>query len=260
MSGAATAPRGAAFVAESRWIRRVPRPGAGLRLVCLPFAGGGASVFQPLARLLPERVEVLVVQPPGREDRSREAPPGDVAALARAVAIALRPYGGVPYALYGHCAGALLAYEVAHEMGRRFGMWPQRLLAGAQGAPHLPPDGEPLHRMDDRALLETVSARGGLPEAVAANPAFVEFLLPVLRADFALWERYEFRPRPPLPCPVTTVRGAEDTLVSPESAQAWREHTSGGWTDVTVPGGHYFITAVSEETARTFAEALSADR
>src|SRR5689334_9345116 len=102
------------FTADSRWIRRAVRPRPSLRLVCLPFAGGGASVYQSLARRLPHSIEVLAIQLPGREERTREDPPASVPALAAACAVAVRPYLNVPYALYGHCAGALLAYEVAH--------------------------------------------------------------------------------------------------------------------------------------------------
>lgn len=92
------------FTADSRWVRRVPREDARMRLICLPFAGGGASVYQRMAALLPSWVEILAVQYPGREDRSREDPPSSVAGLVTACAIALRPYTTMPYALYGHCA------------------------------------------------------------------------------------------------------------------------------------------------------------
>ncbi|MGW5710119.1 thioesterase [Streptomyces olivaceus] len=248
----------AAFSAESRWIRRAARPSAALRLICLPFAGGGASVFADLPGLLPESVEVVAVQPPGREDRSREEAPGDLGALVRACAVALRPYCTVPYALYGHCAGALLAYEVAQTMGERFGVWPRTLVAGAQPAPHLPASGPVLHELPDGELLGAVRARGGIPDALLDKPAFLEFLLPVLRADFRLWERYEYRARPPLPVPVTTLRGRDDRLVRPQDAQAWREHTSVGASDRLVDGGHYFIKDMSLDAARTLAEVLLA--
>jgi medium-chain acyl-[acyl-carrier-protein] hydrolase len=257
MSGAGSLARSrTTFSADTRWIRRAARPSPVLRLICLPFAGGGASVFYPLADLLPDSIELVAVQLPGREDRSRENLPTDHDALARRCAIALRPYCTAPFALYGHCAGALLAYEVARYMGEHFGRWPRRLVAAAQPAPHLGVAGTLLHRLSDAELLDVVRSRGGLPEAIMRNSAFVDFLLPVLRSDFTLWERYEHPPGPPLPCPVTTVRGRDDPLVTAESTSAWQEWTSVGVTEVVVDGGHYFINGISEGAARSLAGAL----
>lgn len=216
-------------------------------------------MFQPLPHLLPDSIEVVTVQLPGREDRSREEPPGDLDRLVRGCAVALRPYCTMPFAFYGHCSGALLAYEVTWTMGREYGAWPQRLIAGAQTAPGAPASGERLHELSDEELLDSVRRRGGLPEAVANNAAFTEFLLPVLRADFTLWESYEHRPRTALPVPVTVVRGRDDPLVSPGAAQAWREHTTAGATEAVVDGGHYFINDLSVESARTVADILLSD-
>ncbi|WP_239646178.1 thioesterase II family protein [Nocardiopsis valliformis] len=229
------------------------------RLVCLPFAGGGASVFRQLPGLLPDTVETLAVQLPGREDRSREEPPDGLERLVRAIAIALRPYQDLPLTFYGHCAGGLLAYEVASYMGREHGVWPRRLVVGAQPAPSAPVPGERLHELPDRELVEAVVARGGLPEAVARQSSLIEFLLPLLRSDFALWERYEHRPRPPLPVPVTVILGRDDPLVGRSAVRGWREYTTAGVTEEFVDGGHYFIDGLSKESARTLAFALLSD-
>ncbi|MEV4131793.1 thioesterase domain-containing protein [Dactylosporangium sp. NPDC049742] len=243
------------FTADSQWVRRVPREGARLRLVCLPFAGGGASVYQGMAALLPSWIEVMAVQPPGHEDRSREPLPASIPGLVTACAIALRPYTTMPYALYGHCAGALLAHEVAHEMGRRFGTWPQRLIAAEQPAPQAPPPPAPLHLRSDEDLLASIRDRGGLPAAVAGNAQLLEFLLPVLRHDFALWENYRHRHRPPLPVPITTVRGTAGS-VDETALAGWAEQTTAGRTGVTVEGGHYFIVGLTAAAAGGIAAAL----
>ncbi|MFD7657540.1 thioesterase II family protein [Actinosynnema sp. NPDC059797] len=246
----------AAFTADSLWVRRSTRPSPAVRLVCVPYGGGGASVYRSLADRLPDSIEVLALQPPGREDRSREDPPERLRGLVRAAAIALRPFCTADYVLYGHCAGALLAYEVALEMGGRFGLWPRRLIAAAQPAPHLPPPGPPLHELPDDRLLDVVRQRGGLPDAVLANAELLSFLLPVIRSDFTLWERYEHRHRRrALPCPVTTLRGRDDEVVRPELCEPWREHTTGGWDHHEVDGDHYFINRLADSTARVLARA-----
>lgn len=251
--------RTAAFTADSPWIRRAPRPSATVRLICLPFAGGGASVFRSLAGRVPDSVEVVAVQLPGREDRSGEDPPHDIDYLVLACAVLLRPYCTMPYVLYGHCAGALLAYEVAQTMGRRYGMWPSLLVAGAQPAPHLHRGDDVLHTLPDADLVEAIRQRGGLADQIADNPRMVEYLLPLLRSDFELWERYQHQPGPPLPCPVVALRGRDDEIVTAETTEPWRDHTSVDFSDVVVDGGHYFITELPDASADQLARVVLAE-
>ncbi|MEV5047421.1 thioesterase domain-containing protein [Streptomyces griseoincarnatus] len=249
----------AVFTAESPWVRRAARPAPALRLICLPHAGAGASAFRTWPDLLPPSIEVLAVQLPGREDRSKEDPPTRLQALVRASAIALRPFCTGDFALYGHCAGALLGWELARELGERHGLWPRRLLAAAQPAPHLPPSERPLHAVADADLAAEVGRRGGLPAAVQRNSALLEMLLPLIRADFTLWETYQYVPRPPLPVPVTTLRGTEDTTIPIAALHSWAEHTTVGHTHHEVDGGHYFVNQPTERTTRVLARALLAE-
>ena len=62
-----------AYRVFSKWIT-CPRPNADatLRLFCLPYAGGGASIYRLWGPALPSWIEVCPVQLPGREDRYRE--------------------------------------------------------------------------------------------------------------------------------------------------------------------------------------------
>ena len=249
----------AAFTIDSPWIRRAPRPSPRMRLVCVPYAGGGASVYRGLPDLLPDSIEVLALQLPGREDRSREDMPTDVRRMAKACAVALRPYLGTPFAFYGHCAGALLANEIAHEVGRRYGVWPTRLVAGAQPAPHRPVGRRTLPQRPDDGLLDVVADRGGLPSALFRRPELVDMFLRLLRSDFTLWETYRYDSPGQLPCPVTTVRGREDELVDASQTAPWAEHTSAGWDELQVAGGHYFVTGLDTTDAGALARALLAD-
>jgi medium-chain acyl-[acyl-carrier-protein] hydrolase len=63
---------------------------ASVRLVCFPYAGAGASAFRLWPAGLPETIEVLAAQLPGREGRLRELPARDWKSL---VAEAVQPTG-----------------------------------------------------------------------------------------------------------------------------------------------------------------------
>nr|AGS49840.1 BarC [uncultured bacterium esnapd17] len=246
----------AAFAAESPWIRRAARPGATIRLFCFPYAGVGASAFRDWPERLPDTVEVVAVQLPGREDRTKEQLPADVPTLARRCALALLPYTTMPFALYGHCAGGLVAYEVAQELRARGARSPELLLAAAHPAPHRQRNREPVHELPDDKFVEALRGMGGAPEAVLANDDFLDFLLPVMRADFALFENYRDSGRPPLDCPITTVCGDSDAIIGLDECDGWAEHTTGQFGRITVEGGHYFVHDLTPASAEALAGAL----
>ena len=244
------------FETESLWVRRAPRKNRSLRLICLPYGGGGASIYHSLADLLPEEIEVVALQLPGREDRSAERPPTNLRRLIHTSAIAVGPYCATPFAFYGHCAGALLAFELAYEINAKFGIWPTHFVAAAQQAPHVPPTSLLLRPLPDEKLLEVVKERGGLPDAIAENSELTQFLLPLLRSDFALWRQYAYQPKKPLPCPVTTLRGIDDDVADGSSVKAWQEHTSADFTHFEVDGGHYFVNSMQADTAALLSRQL----
>src|SRR6185437_7579258 len=87
-------------------------------LVCLPFAGAGASFFRKWELLAPAGLTIVPVQLPGREERFVEAPHTSVdQAVSEAlpwVLGMLSDLDGTPerIALFGHSLGAELAFEL----------------------------------------------------------------------------------------------------------------------------------------------------
>ena len=55
-------------------VRMKPRSHVRRRLLCVPYAGVGPSVYRRWAEALPADIEVGVVHLPGREGRLRETP------------------------------------------------------------------------------------------------------------------------------------------------------------------------------------------
>jgi len=86
----------------SRWLRTfVPRPDAELCLVCFPHAGGSATAYHDWVADLPDRIEVVAVQYPGRADRLGEPAHTTTSPLADAVVDALEDLVERPYPLFG---------------------------------------------------------------------------------------------------------------------------------------------------------------
>ncbi|MGW5652748.1 thioesterase II family protein [Streptomyces humi] len=237
---------------SGQWIVRArrPRPAARLRLLCVPYAGGGVSAYAGWADGLPDDVDVLTVRLPGRESRLSQRPHTDVhdlfPELGRDVLSTVEP----PFVLFGHSMGALIAYELTRWLRAVGGPQPDHLFVSARQAPHLARQvASPWDLPDDR-FVQALRALGGTPEELLANPAVMRLLLPVLRADFRLNDAYRHRPGPPLDCPVTVFGGRDDPVVGEPGLRGWAGHTRGSFDLHMFEGGHFFLHSARQDLLR----------
>jgi surfactin synthase thioesterase subunit len=223
--------------------RRPRNPAAPARLVCLPFAGGGAVSFAGLEAALAEDAEVRTVELPGRGTRFGEAFATDLIAAAAEVAAAIRalPDPQKPLVLFGHSMGALLAYEAARALARA-GAAPRHLVLSGSAAPHRRAGARRTAEAvrTDAGLLARMRRLGGTPPEVFSEPELLALVLPVVRADYALVGGYAPLVAP-LAVPATILGGTEDAEVAPDDLAAWGEALSGPVATEVWPGDHFFI-------------------
>lgn len=223
------------------WLRRWPvRPEARTQLVCFPHAGGSASAFRAWSGLLPDAVELVVVQYPGREDRFGEPMVDDMARLVERIADALERAIDRPHVLFGHSMGSAVAYETAQELHRRGVPGLRRLVASGREAPVRARGGE-VHRGDDDALCTELTRLGGTATEVLADPDLRRAVLGYVRNDYRLIETYRPVPAPPLGCPITVFTGTDDPELSVADAAAWAPLGDGRVDVQAFPGGHFYL-------------------
>ena len=100
----------------------------------------------------------------------------------------------------------------------------------------------PVHDLPNQEFLEHVHSQyNAIPDMLWRNAELRELVLPTLRADFAMLDHYQYRPEPPLACPITALGGQNDAVVDPESLAAWSEHTTGEFVRRIFPGDHFFF-------------------
>jgi medium-chain acyl-[acyl-carrier-protein] hydrolase len=244
---------------SDRWIQRPrPVPDARLRLFCLPHAGGGATTFRGWADALPEDVDVCLVQLPGRENRIREPPFDAWEPLVHAMADAIEPLLDTPYAVFGHSTGAMLGFELARTLRAGGRPEPVHLFASGRPAPHLPRTSRTTYHLPDDEIIRELRALGGVPDEVLEHRELMEFLLPLLRADLAVNERYAFPGGDPLDAPITGYAGQDDPRAPPGEMEAWREQTRGRFRLRVFPGGHFYFRTGLAAVLRCLSEDLGA--
>jgi surfactin synthase thioesterase subunit len=233
-----------------------PGPRVRLRLLCFPYAGGSASIYQGWSAGLPSDVDVCAIQLPGHQTRLAEPPFTDLAPMLGAIAEALLPYSDLPWALFGHSFGGLVAFEFARWL-RRNGSPPRHLfIAGA-----LPPEvlaRRPSAPASDSDLVASLQRRNGLPAAVLGDAELLELVLPALRADVTVLENYRYQPESPLDVPLSVFGGAKETESTPTVLSAWRSHTSNAFRHRILPGGHFFIDSERAALLASITEDLRA--
>jgi len=224
------------------WLVRYPTQApARVRLFCFPYAGGSAHVFRQWPQGLPAFVEVCALQPPGRGSRMMERPLADLREVVAGAAAALGAYTELPSAFFGHSMGALIAFELARHMREAGGERPAHLFLSGCRAPHLARTRPPTYNLPEPEFLAEIRRLQGTAPEVLEHPELLRLVLPLLRADFAAVETYEYGGGPPLSCPITVFGGAQDEDVSVESLDAWRKHTTAAFSLHTLPGEHFFL-------------------
>jgi surfactin synthase thioesterase subunit len=226
---------------DSPWLSCAdPRPGAAMRLVCIPYAGGGASAFRPWSQDLGTGVEVWCAELPGRERRFREPPVTTMAGLVPPVVDAIVDRVRPPVALFGHSMGGLAALEVAHRLPECGGPPPAHLFVSGARAPHLP-RARAVHLLDDDRLEAWLVRVGGLPAEVVADRDLLALLLPTIRADLDVCASFRHRLRAPLGCSIHAFAGAADPVAPRADMAGWVGYTSAAFALTVLPGDHFFL-------------------
>lgn len=250
---------GEAAAVRNAWVVPLrPTEAARIPIFCFPYAGVGASAYRSWPGGLPSTVDVMAVQPPGREGRWAEPPFRSVDTLVAAAAHALLAHLTRPFVFFGHSLGALICFEVARYLRRHTNLQPLHLFVSGHRAPQLPNRYPAIRALPDRDFIERIrDAYDGIPRAVLDSQELLNLLLPCLRADFTAYETYQFREEAPLGCSMTAFGGIGDVRVTERDVRAWRAQTQGRFRFQMFDGGHFFVHDRHDEVLNSIVQELS---
>jgi medium-chain acyl-[acyl-carrier-protein] hydrolase len=231
----------------SPWLTRLNQGAEQVRLVCFPYAGGSSVTFHPWRSELPENIGLYSAHLPGRGQRFREPPIERMAPIADALATAIEPLLDRPTVFFGHSMGALVAFETTRALRRLKSPLPAHLFVSGYSAPELPRPNRPIHALPQPELVQELRDLNGTPPEILNNPDFLELVIPIIRADFAVIETYEYAAEPPLACAISAVSGLEDDSHSAERMLGWRAHTLSRFSRHALPGDHFFLHGAKRE-------------
>jgi medium-chain acyl-[acyl-carrier-protein] hydrolase len=244
---------------EDSWLRRsAAQTPAGIRLLCFPHAGAGASSFNGWSRYLPKHVELVKAQLPGREDNAGSRPFTEMEDLIPKLFLHIEPLLDRPLAIYGHSMGALVAFEIARELRRQGYAGPEALFISGRRAPQKPLRRVLLHRLSDPDLVAHLIKMGGTSARLLDSAKWRERYLPTMRADLQLSDIYSYREESPLSCPLYAFLGEKDNEMHREDWEAWSDQAAGAFRRTLLPGGHVFSLSQQAILVESIAGILTA--
>lgn len=218
---------------------------ASVRVFCLPYAGGNASVFRHWQAELGPGLHVVPVRLPGRLDRMAEQPFTRLDELAETLAAEMLPLLDRPYAIFGISMGALVAFETARRLAAS-GRPPVRLFLASYPSPSVPSGRAEGHAMSDAAFLELLRGIGAMPPGLLDDAEMMRLLLPTIRADFEVTESHHDDGAARIGAPITAIYGTGDAVVTRDDMARWADKSSAEVELVETAGGHFFIHGESK--------------
>jgi amino acid adenylation domain-containing protein len=234
------------------------RGGKKLTYVCVPYGGGSAIVYQPLADALPDGYALWSVAIPGHDvGLEEDALPFDELTTRLAEEVLERVDG--PLALYGHCGvGSAITAEVARKLeaaGREL----EVVYIGAM-FPFARPKGAFAALRNRLEKLKSNRHYGAWLKSMGVDtdeldPEQADRIISNMRADSRASEDYFTglldRQAPKLAAPIVSVAGSEDPVTDyyTERYAEWRFLSDTLGLVVLDQAGHFFLKYRADELA-----------
>lgn len=214
-----------------------------IKLFCIPYAGGSASNYAGWISSFSPEIEIVPVELAGRGKRIYEPFYSNLdEAVDDVYKIIQEERSDIPYALFGHSMGGLIAYKVAQRIMMSGTEQPQHLFFSGKSAPNISSRREfKYHLLDDDQFKDEIMKLGGTPDGFFEYPALVQLFLPLLKNDFRIAETEVFNDgHKPFNIDISVLFGKDDSIDF-EQMEGWKSLTSKKCNVYYFEGGHFFI-------------------
>ena len=230
------------------WIKRFPGAAPGATVV-FPHAGGAAAAYRGFAKVLSDNgTPAIIVQYPQRADRLTHPAAGTVEEIAQQLFDAGDWSGVAPLTLFGHCMGAVVAFEFARIAEAR-GIDVRALWASAGQAPSTVTEGFPLPSTDAEVLADMIDL-GGTNPVLLEDEDFAELLMRAVKADYRALSTYSCAPDVRIRADIHALGGSADHRTRRDWLDRWAGHTEGRFTCEFFDGGHFYLNDHLTEVAQ----------
>jgi surfactin synthase thioesterase subunit len=211
-------------------------------LFCLPYAGGSEAIYYKWKNFLNSLITLEPIELKGRGKRYSEEFYETLEDAVEDIFINIKDkiYDN-DYAIYGHSMGSLLAYELYYKINENDLRLPKHIFFSGYKAPCIIRKDEEIHTLPDSDFMKKVISLGGTPEEVLDNQELLEVVIPIIKNDFKIIEKYKYKKRDnKILCDISILNGKQDSIMI-EEILAWKSHTCGNFKTYNFHGNHFFI-------------------
>jgi surfactin synthase thioesterase subunit len=224
----------------SPWLTRPTCIAARARLLLIPYAGAGPSVFAAW-RSLPE-IDLRIASLPGRETRAAEPLEWELWRVVERLESAVEVLGSTPLFIFGHSLGALIGFELARRLELAGAKHLRGFVASGAAGPRVRRRFPPISQLPDGELWTAAAERyGGTAPEVLGHPELADYLAPILRADLRMYETYRVVCDDKLRAPILAIGGEADPVTTLEEVRRWQDVSVQPIEFRSYSGGHFFL-------------------
>jgi len=228
---------------QSKWIaHQTESTSHKINLLCIPYAGASANIFGEWKKIFPEEYGIFPMLFPMRETRFADPMPDTLKELAETFVNETPELFQKPVVIFGHCTGAVVAYEIALAMKRILHCEPAVLIVSSSNAPDsIPEEMKRLASASDAGLAEYLKSEKQIDSDMLEDEDFTDYYFPLIREDFRFCAEYRVPEAEMLNCPVIAVYDSKDAKINPEKIEKWAQFTNASFRVHQVDGGHYYL-------------------
>ncbi|MGE5632422.1 MAG: thioesterase II family protein [Caulobacteraceae bacterium] len=217
----------------------------GIRLFCIPYAGGSASVYFVWKKYLDTNIEIYPIELSGRGRRMNVPLYNDMNdAVNDIYELIKNDLDDKPYAIFGHSMGCYLAFELYYKIMESNHQSAKHVFFSGRAAPGDDSGKKYSHLLPDNEFIREVYSLGGMAEEFLKNKILKDVFLPILRADYKMIETYEYtEKKSKICCSISVLTGTRDKLTKGANISKWSTFTNNKCYFYEFDGGHFFINS-----------------
>ena len=228
-----------------------------VKLICIPHAGSSAMFYSGWQKYFGDKIQVLPLQYPGRENRQNEEMYDSIVDMANDFVEQCPEVFEDKFAIFGHCTGSIVGYEILRILKEKYHKSPVVFIASSNSAP-IHPVIESTKNATDEEFVKGLAEYGFIDPKLFESEDFSSYYLPIIRHDFDMQENYVCKNPVPIDAPLYIFSGKEDaSLKDYEKILDWRKFTTGYFENKIYEGGHFYMEKDLENICRYIEEIIN---